>query len=274
MLALALGPQPAFGWTSAAVLALLAAAIVLAGVIARHMLTTREPLVPLEVLGNPVVLAATFSVFFAMAAFIGLTVFIPLFLELALGMKSSAAGLALVGYMVGTVVGAAFAGRTMARVAHYKRLPLAGLAVGIIGLAWIAWRAAVLGFWECELLLIAVGIGSGLQFPITTVSVQNAVDPRDIGVVSGVLAFLRALGSSIGVAVVGAVGAVSGISVSMADTGGAVSPQHVSGAAFTPVFAAASISLALGWIMLALMPEKPLRGRGAAAAAQPVHVEG
>jgi len=101
--------------------------------------------------------------------------------------------------------------------------------------------------------------------------VQNAVDPRDIGVVSGVLAFLRALGSSIGVAVVGAVGAASGIAVGMAETGagGGIVPvvQHLSGAAFSPVFAAASISLALGFAVLALMPELPLRGRAPTAAA-------
>jgi EmrB/QacA subfamily drug resistance transporter len=268
MLALALAPQPDWGWTSAPVLGLLAAAVILAGIIARHLMVTPQPLIPLEVLGNRVVLTATFSVFFAMAAFIGLTVFIPLFLELVLGMTSSQAGIALVGYMVGTVAGATVAGQTMARITHYKRLPLAGLGVGALGLAWIALRAPVLGFLECELVLIIVGIGSGLQFPVTTVAVQNAVDPRDIGVVSGVLAFLRALGSSIGIAVVGAVGAASGIAVSMAETGlagaaGVVTP-HMSGSAFSPVFATASLSLALGFVMLALMPELPLRGKAPA----------
>lgn len=262
MLALALGPQPQFGWTSPAVLSLSAAAVILVAIITRHMIVTPQPLIPLEVLGNRVVLTATLSVFFAMAAFIGLTVFIPLFLLLVLGMTSSQAGVALVGYMIGTVAGASFAGQTMARYAHYKRLPLAGLAVGCLGLAWISYRAASLGFAECETVLILVGIGSGLQFPVTTVSVQNAVDPRDIGVVSGVLAFLRALGSSIGIALVGAVAAASGIAVGMAEPGApGAAVQLLGGAAFAPVFAAASISLALGFAMLALMPELPLRGR-------------
>ena len=262
MLALSFGPQPQFGWSSFLVLGLLAAAVALAAAIAWHMLHTPEPLIPLEVLGNPVVLTATFSVFFAMAAFIGLTVFVPLFLELVLGLQASAAGMALVGYMVGTVVGANFAGQTMARITHYKRLPLAGLTVGVAGMAWLALQAASVGFWETEIVLIVVGIGSGLQFPVTTVSVQNAVDPRDMGVATGVLAFLRALGSSIGVAVVGAVGAASGITVSMAEPGTAAATMpHMSGAAFAPVFAAAACSLALGFVMLALMRELPLRGR-------------
>ena len=272
LLALAFGPQPQFGWSSPTVLGLLAAALALTGWIAWHMTHSDEPLIPLEVLGNRVVLSATFSVFFAMAAFVGLTVFVPLFLELVLGLSASQAGMALVGYMIGTVIGANTAGQTMARMTHYKRLPMAGLAVGAVGLLWLAFRAASIGFWETEILLTIIGMGSGMQFPVTVVSVQNAVDPRDIGVATGVLAFLRALGSSIGVAVVGAVGAASGIAVSMAETGtaDAALSAHVPGAAFAPVFVAAACSLALGFLTLSTMRELPLRGRAAMSASAEV----
>jgi EmrB/QacA subfamily drug resistance transporter len=271
LLALALAPQPQFGWTSPTVLGLFTAGAVLVPVISWHLLRTPEPLIPLEVLGNRIVLTATFSVFFAMAAMIGLTVFVPLFLELVLGLTASQAGFALVGYMIGTVIGANFAGRTMARVTHYKRLPLIGLALGSAGLAWLAFRADAVALLEFEIVLILVGIGSGQQFPVTTVAVQNAVDPRDIGAATGVIAFMRALGSSIGVAVVGAVGAASGITVSMreagADTAAAAATHHLPGSVFAPVFIAASISLALGFVMLALMPARPLRGGAPAAPA-------
>ena len=81
---------------------------------------------------------------------------------------------------------------------------------------------------------------------------------------AGVLAFMRALGSSIGVAVVGAVGAASGIMVSAHESsinGTAVRAiEHVPGNVFAPVFIAVSLSFALSFVMLALMPERPLRG--------------
>jgi hypothetical protein len=115
------------------------------------------------------------------------------------------------------------------------------------------------------LMLIVIGFGSGVQFPVTVVAVQNAVDPRDMGVATGVLAFLRALGSSIGVAVVGAVAAGSGIAAGLAGHGGAVAGAAavvpLSGAAFTPVFLAASLSLAIACAILTQMPELPLRGK-------------
>ena len=264
LLALALAPQARFGWTSPAVLGLGTTGIVLIPVIIWHLLRAPEPLIPLDVLCNKVVLTATFSVFFAMAALIGLTVFVPLFLQLALGQTASQSGFALVGYMIGTVVGANFAGRTMARAVSYKRLPLIGLAFASLGLAWLAYRAKSIAFLEFEVVLVLVGIGSGQQFPVTTVSVQNAVDQRDIGVATGVLAFMRALGSSIGVAVVGAVGAASGIMVSAHESGfggtAVRAIEHVPGNAFAPVFIAVSLSFALSFVMLALMPERPLRG--------------
>jgi MFS family permease len=264
LLALALAPQPTFGWSDQRVLGLLAAGAMLLPVLIGHMLRTPEPLIPLDVLGNPIVLLATSSLFFGMAASIGLTVFIPLFLELALGLSPSEAGLGLVAYMIGAVAGASFAGQMLGRIEHYKRLPVAGLASASIVLAWLAIRAGRLTLLEFEGMLVLAGICSGQQFPIVTVCVQNAVDPRDIGVATGVLAFMRALGSSIGIAVFGAVAVVSGIAINIAEhgvgPGAKVAVQSVSATAFAPIFAAASFCLAMSSLTLGLMPARPLQG--------------
>ena len=176
LLALALAPQPQFGWTSPIVLGLVAAALLFVPVITWHFLSVPEPLVPLELMANRVVLTATFSIFFAMAALLGLTVFVPLFLHLSLGLSTAGSGAGLVGYMIGTVVGATFTGRRLATAADYKTLPMIGLALASAGLAWVAARASSIGFLEFEVVLIVVGIASGQQFPLTTVSVQNAVE--------------------------------------------------------------------------------------------------
>ena len=50
-----------------------------------------------------------------------------------------------------------------------------------------------------------VGLGIGPLFPDPTVCVQNAVDGRDMGVATATLAFLRTLGSALGVAAFGAI---------------------------------------------------------------------
>ncbi len=266
MLGLTLGGA-GHGWMSPTVVGLLASAVVLGLIFTWHLLHTPEPLIPLEVLRNPVVLFATTSVFFAMASFIGLVVYIPLYLELVHGFSASAAGLALVGYMIGTVLGANFAARTMPKVTHYRRLPVLGLLVSIAALCVLAALAATLPFWVLEGLLILIGLGSGAQFPVTTVATQNAVDPRDMGVATGVLGFLRALGSAVGVAVIGAVGSAAGIGNALVmHTGGKAANASTEGgealaSAFSPVFWACALSLVASVALLSRMPELALRGR-------------
>jgi EmrB/QacA subfamily drug resistance transporter len=263
MLALALAPQPQFGWSSPAVIALVTAAAILVPIIARHFRRASEPLIPIDVLASSVVSLATTSVFFGMAANVALTVFVPLYLELALGLSASRAGVALVALMIGTVVGANAAGRTMGHIVHYKRLPLLGLAIATAGLAVLALRSGSIGLVQVELVLFIVGAGLGTQFPVTTVAVQNAVDVRDIGVATGVVGFMRSLGSSLGLAVVGAVGSSSGIAINTVEGRNAVDARPVVAADFSPVFMSIAVCLAIGFVALAKMPELPLRGRDA-----------
>ncbi len=248
-------------WLSPTLLSLLAAAGLLTVLLAIHLQRTEEPLIPIAVLRNPVVLSATVSVFFAMAAYIGLSVHIPLYLELVQGLGSSYAGLALVGYMGGTVIGANAAARTLQRVRHYKRLPAAGLLLSAAGLCALAYWADSIDTWTTVASIVVIGIGSGAQFPITTVSVQNAVEPHDLGVATGALGFMRSLGSAIGVSVLGAVGTASGIAHGIGVAGSSVPVERLSGSAFVPVFLAAAFCLLLASVSLALMEERPLRGR-------------
>src|SRR5258705_1222927 len=53
-------------------------------------------------------------------------------------------------------------------------------------------------------LLFVTGCGIGTVLPITTVSVQNAVLPWQLGTVTGVINFVRALASALMVALYGA----------------------------------------------------------------------
>lgn len=263
MLALTLGGS-ASGWASPAVLSLFGAALLLAVLFAAHLRRASEPLIPLNVLGNPVVAAATLSVFFAMMCYIGLSVFIPLYLELVLGFTASMAGLALVGYMVGTVVGASRGARSMAKLEHYSRPASTGLALSIAGLLVLALANQALPVVATIMLLIVIGFGSGALFPITVISVQNAVPPQDLGTATGVLGFLRSLGSAIGVAVLGAVATAYGIAghLELAPGGGSGNVMSADGAQFMPVFLAAAACQTLSLGCLLMMRELPLRGRG------------
>ena len=258
-------------WTSPIILALGVAAGVLAAALMIHLRRAPEGLIPLDIFRNEVVGTATASIFFSMIAFIGSTVYLPIYLEFVIGEDSTVAGASLIALVGGSVIGAAIAGRAMPHLVHYKRLAIVGLCLGVGALALLSFFASSLNLWTAEALVLALGLGVGPLFPTATVSVQNAVDQRDLGIATATLAFLRTFGAALGVALMGAV--VIGFGVVTAagplQTGGAFDPEMAkrAGLAFTVMFALQGLALAISLACFLMMEERPLRGPTPSAAA-------
>ncbi|SDA41219.1 MDR family MFS transporter [Mesorhizobium qingshengii] len=251
-----------YPWLSREILGLLASSAVVWSFFALRLLRAAEPLVSLEVLGNPIVLAGTLSMFLLQAANIGLAVYLPVYLQSILGLSASASGTAMLGLMLGTVAGATLSGRTIQRFVHYKRIAMIGVTFAILCLGVLSLVAGHASLLIVEILTTCVGLGSGTTFPVATVSVQNAVDQAHLGVATGVLTFLRSLGSALGVAVLGAV--ALGYGLPLASEGVQAASAAVEAAAFVMIFLTAAAMLLMALVALGLMPEKPLRGHPAA----------
>jgi EmrB/QacA subfamily drug resistance transporter len=259
-----------YPWTSPQVVSLIVATVIAWSLFAMRLLTAAEPFVPLAVMFNPVVGTGTAANFFVVGTMVGLSIFVPIYFEAIVGLTASQSGMALIALMGGTVTGAQIAGRIMAWTAHYKRGPLAGLAVAVVGTAILSWRAGALPLWQIEVLLAVTGIGMGTIFPVTTVSIQNAVEMHQLGTATATFNFFRSLGSAILVAVFGtifigglgvggqAIGSLEKLVAIAAANGTPIGPV------FTMIFGAASITLALGLACFAAMEERPLKGRAGA----------
>jgi len=248
-----------YPWLSGEILGLLAASAVFWIAFALRLLRAAEPLISLEVLSNPIVLGGTSSMFLLQAANIGLAVYLPVYLQSIVGLSVSESGLAMLGLLLGTVAGATFSGRTIPRFVHYKRIAMIGVIFSILCLGLLAMVAAHASLLVVEILTICIGLGSGTTFPVATVSVQNAVDRPHLGVATGVLTFLRSLGSALGVAMLGAV--ALGYGLPLAGEGTLAVGQAISAEPFVMIFLVAAATLLLALIALWLMPEKTLRGQ-------------
>ena len=201
--------------------------------------------------------------FMAQAVNVGLSVYLPVYLQSFLGLSVSASGFALLGLLTGTVVGAAVSGRMAARVVHYKRIAIFGVAFAILCLLSMAYVAGSASLTMIEILTIGAGIGTGTTFPVATVSVQNAVEQTHLGVATGVLTFLRSLGGALGVAMLGAVALGYGLPLA-AEGSGTAGPAPAM--PFTMIFLATALTMLCALVALGLMPEKPLRGYAPEAA--------
>jgi MFS family permease len=246
------------------ILLLLAGSAILWAAFVFRLLTAREPFLPLTLLTNPVVGAGTASVACVFGTMIGLSIFVPIYFQVVLGLSASASGLALIPLMGGTVIGSTASGQAMSRFAHYKRAPFIGLAAALAALIVLAAAPHRLSIAAVCSALGFIGLGMGSLFPVTTVSVQNAVVMHQLGTATGAMNFFRSLAGAIIVALFGAI--VLGGAGSSGLTVEALA-SHASGLAqpdlanvFRWVFAVAAGWVGLGLVLLVVMEERPLRG--------------
>jgi EmrB/QacA subfamily drug resistance transporter len=254
-----------YPWASAPILGLFATSLVFSVLFILRLKSAAEPFIPAEVLANPVVAMGTLSACFGMGVFIGLTIYVPVYLETVYMLTASQSGLALIPLMCGTVAGATISGRIMARVQHYKRMPIVGLVAAIAALAVLAFAPNGLHLLALEGLLAATSIGLGSLLPVTTVAIQNAVSPHQMGTATGTMNFFRSLGGALMVAGFGAI-VFSGIPQSvlakatMENLASSISQAGLDlSGTFRWVFAAAAFGLAAALACLIIMEERPLR---------------
>ena len=253
-----------YSWGSPHIVGLFALAILFALAFRWRIGVAREPYLPLPILRNPVVRMGAAASACAVGASIGLTVFVPFYYQLVHKLSVSDSGLALIPIAVMTTPGSIMAGRAMMFLTHYKRVSLVWLSLAIAATIFLAWRPQA-SPWLVIVALAFVGTGVGSVFPLSTVCIQNAVQPHQMGTATGVMNFFRALAASLVVAIMGAI-MLAGFGVSADHAHGAealiaagVADGDAAGV-FRWVFAAAAVFLCIGLVALIRLPEHPLRG--------------
>ena len=125
LLALSWGGR-SYEWISAQTGALLLTSAILWGLFAWRLVSTKEPFLPLTVLGNPVVRCATLAGACNMGTLVGMTIFVPLYFEVVLHLASQS-GMALIPlHGRHRAATSTITGRLMMHVARYKRMSLTG----------------------------------------------------------------------------------------------------------------------------------------------------
>ena len=193
------------GWTEPSVLALMAAAATMLLAFLAQESRTPEPIIPLHLFKNRVFVIASSMGFCAGTLAYGAGAFLPLQFQDANFVSPTRAGLYLVPLMIGVMMGSAYGGRRISATGRYKIIPVVGLGLAIIGVTSISQITSTSGFWWLAVPMLFIGVGNGSTFTTTSIAVQNAIDPREIGISTATLMALRTLGGSLGLAIYGTV---------------------------------------------------------------------
>lgn len=163
-----------------------------------------EPVLSLWVFTRRLLITTTLVSLGGGAVLIGLTSFVPTFLEVATGTSPLMAGLALAALTIGWPISASISGRFYLKLG-FRPTVVIGMLVTLIGTVALALSAQTPSIAFVALACFFVGLGLGLAVTPSMIAAQSSVQWNERGVVTGANLFARAIGSAVGVAVFGAI---------------------------------------------------------------------
>ena len=219
-----------------------------------------NPILSMQLFRIKTFVTANAAAFVTSMAFMGMVVFLPLYMQLGQGVSATVSGWTMLPLMAGLIGAATASGLYASKTGRYKLPLIAGGALIMVAAVLLALVNNHTATWDIAWRLLLLGIGLGPQQSLFNLAVQNAVTPREIGVVTSANQFFRQIGSTIGVAIFGAV-----LTNSLAVEGGRYMRAHL-----PPAVAAkmAETKISLGDLEKAAVTAQ-VKGKGAAAPKMP-----
>jgi MFS family permease len=194
-----------FDWMSPQILALgivSAAAVVLLSLLER---ARPDPLFPPRLFSNGIALSGFALSFCNAVCSLGATFLLPLYFQFMRGASASSSGVLLMPFLFAFVVLSYVGGKMARRLGRTKWLMVAASLVTAAGLALMATAEEDTSPYLTTLYVIVIGGGIGLIQPCITMTVQNAVELRDLGVATSGTLLFRMIGGAFGATMVGAI---------------------------------------------------------------------
>jgi len=259
-LLLALTEGPAWGWLDPRVLGLLALFLVAGGLFIAWELRAPQPMIDLRMFRSA---AFSLNLLAGFVLFLGLAfnlLLVPLFLQLVYRFDLQTTGLALMALPLMLSLFSPLSGRLSDRIGP-RVLTVGGLCCIAAGLLGVSFTRETSPLWQLIGCLMVVGAGVGLfQSPNNSTVLGNA--PREaLGVASGLLAVMRTLGQTAGIAVAGAIWSSAVIAINGAPVDPITAAPPAALASGFDIAMRVAASLALLAILPSLAGGRAVKGR-------------
>ncbi|MFF7528207.1 MDR family MFS transporter [Streptomyces bobili] len=163
-----------------------------------------EPILPLHIFRSRNFTLMAVIGFITGFVMFGATLFLPLYQQSVQGASATNSGLLLLPMLGAMLVTSMVAGRITTSSGRYKIFPVVGGALMIVGLYLLSTMDTGTSRFTSGVFMAVVGLGMGCLMQITMLVAQNSVEMKDMGVASSSATLFRTLGSSFGVAIMGA----------------------------------------------------------------------
>ncbi|MGW1004181.1 MDR family MFS transporter [Streptomyces sp. NPDC002520] len=193
-----------YAWTSARIMELTAIGVVSLIGFVWWQTKAAEPVVPLHMFRSRNFTLMSVIGFITGFVMFGATLYLPLYQQAVQGASATNSGLLLLPMLGAMLVTSMVAGRVTTNSGRYKIFPIVGGALMIVGLYLLSLMDTGTTRLTSGIYMAVLGLGMGCLMQITMLVAQNSVEMKDMGVASSSTTLLRTLGSSFGVAIMGA----------------------------------------------------------------------
>lgn len=175
-----------------------------------------QPMLPLKTFSNHnflriIGIATLFGV-----GFMGSILYLTQFNQQVFGASPTQSGLMLLPMMAGMMISSIGSGQLISRIGRYKIFMQVGIVLATTMIALLTTLHPETPYWHEAIMMFGVGLGLGLVMPIMNIAVQNEFKQAELGVATSSVQLFRGLGSTIGIAVFGAL-LTSGLTAHLAN---------------------------------------------------------
>lgn len=164
----------------------------------------KEPIIPLSFFRNRTfVLVMGIATLFG-AAFMGSILYLTQFNQQVFGASPTESGLMLLPMIAGLMFTSIASGQIIAKTGRYKRFMEGGIVLATIMVALLATLNPHSSYIYEAVIMVLLGAGLGIVMPVMNLAVQNEFEQHELGAATSSNQLFRSLGSTIGIAVFGA----------------------------------------------------------------------
>ncbi|MGW5866392.1 MDR family MFS transporter [Streptomyces sp. NPDC055239] len=193
-----------YAWTSTVIMELIAIGVVALISFVIVQKKAAEPILPLHIFRNLNFTLMSVIGFLTGFVMFGAMLFLPLYQQAVQGASATNSGLLLLPMLLSMMVVSFFSGRFTTSTGKYKIFPIAGTVLMVLGLFLLSTMDTDTTRFMSGVYMAVLGAGMGCLMQITMLVAQNSVEMKDMGVASSSATLFRTLGSSFGVAIMGA----------------------------------------------------------------------
>jgi EmrB/QacA subfamily drug resistance transporter len=169
-----------------------------------HERRTAQPMMPFDLWKVRSILVANIVSLTTGVMLIGISSFLPAFVQGVMERSATVAGFTLTAMSIGWPISATIAGRLLLRIGYFKTSLMGGISLIAGGTIFVLMDPSYGPLWPA-IGSFFVGVGMGLSSTSFIVSIQSTVEWQVRGIATATNMFMRNLGTTIGAALLGGI---------------------------------------------------------------------